>query len=264
MLPDAIASFRANGKTWLVTANEGDAREYAAYAEEARIKDLPLDKLAFPDRASLRLDGNLGRLLVSTVDADTDGDGDVDALYSFGGRSLSIWDEHGALVWDSGALLEQATADAFPEHFNVDTDDSQVEKRSDAKGPEPEGVTIGKLRGRQYAFVGLERIGGVAAFDVTDPAAPSLAAYVNNRDFDYDPFAPFEEGELDPDALFFGPIGDLGPEGLLFIPARRSPIGKALLVVCNEVSGTTTIWRVDPPPKAKGKSKGKSKTSGGK
>jgi hypothetical protein len=38
--------------------------------------------------------------------------------------------------------------------------------------------------------------------------------------------------------------GDLGPEGLTFVPAKRSPTGKALLIVSNEVSSTTTIWQV--------------------
>jgi len=32
---------------------------------------------------------------------------------------------------------------------------------------------------------------------------------------------------------------------LTFVPADRSPTGKALLIVSNEVSSTTTIWQVE-------------------
>ena len=38
-LPDAIASYKVGGKTFLITANEGDAREYDAFEEAVRIGD---------------------------------------------------------------------------------------------------------------------------------------------------------------------------------------------------------------------------------
>jgi len=138
----------------------------------------------------------------------------------------------GAQVYDSGDTIEVQTALARPDDFNSTNDENDsFDDRSDDKGPEPEGVVVGKLRGRQYAFVGLERIGGVMVFDVTDPYATSYVSYVNNRDFSV-------EDVENEDA------GDLGPEGLVFIKPEDSPIGEPLLVVGNEVSGSTTIYRV--------------------
>ncbi|MEO1654025.1 MAG: CHRD domain-containing protein, partial [Bacteroidota bacterium] len=67
-MPDAIASFEINGQTYIVSANEGDGRDYDAFSDEDRVKDLTLDPMAFPDAATLQEDENLGRLTVSTAD----------------------------------------------------------------------------------------------------------------------------------------------------------------------------------------------------
>lgn len=230
-LPDAIASYRVGGRTFLVTANEGDARDYAGFGEERRVKDLTLDPGAFPDAATLALDANLGRLRVTRTAGDIDADGDHDELYSFGARSFSIWSSEGELVHDSGDALERLIAAELPEQFNSTNDaNGSFDSRSDDKGPEPEGLALGRVAGRWLLFVGLERIGGVALFDITDPRAPRHLDYVNTRDFAGSPAA--------------GTAGDLGPEGLAFIPADESPTGEPLLAVGNEVSGTTTLFRL--------------------
>ncbi len=246
-MPDTIASYRFRGRTYLVTANEGDSRDYDGYSEEARVKDLTLDPDAFPDAASLQQNENLGRLLVTTADGDTDGDGDFDRLYSFGARSFSIRDAFGRLVYDSGDLIERLIADALPDHFNSNNDDNDsFDSRSDDKGPEPEGVAVGEIDGRTYAFIGLERVGGVLMVEVTNPYAPEVVDYINYRDFTVD--AQLPDGASNPLA------GDLGPEGLAFIPACDSPNGHPLLVVGNEVSGTTTLFQIDrmrPPRHAR-------------
>lgn len=245
-MPDSIASFTVGGQTYLITANEGDAREYTfdndlgeeetAFAEEQRIEDLTLDPTAFPDAAELQTDAAIGRLTVTTTLGDGDGDGDYEALYAFGGRSFSIWNGADAsLVFDSGDALEQITAAAFPDDFNSDNDENDsFEKRSDAKGPEPEGVAVAQFGASTIAFIGLERIGGVVAYDVTDPAAPVFLDYLNPRDFSV------ADVEADLSA-----VGDLGPEGLVVIPAEDSPTGEPLLVVGNEVSGTTAVYAID-------------------
>ncbi len=231
-MPDAIAQYVANGQTYLVTANEGDARDYAGFAEEERVKNLVLDPGAFPDAAALQTDDQIGRLTVTTANGDTDGDGDFDELYAFGSRSFSIWTPGGNLVADSGHDFEQITANLYPANFNSDHAENNFDNRSDNKGPEPEGLALARIGGRTFAFIGLERIGGIMVGDITDPNAPFFVSYTNPRDFTKDP------------AVDLAGAGDLGPEGLIYIPSAQSPNGKNLLVVSNEVSGTTSIFHV--------------------
>ncbi|MET0028408.1 MAG: choice-of-anchor I family protein [Candidatus Thiodiazotropha sp.] len=236
-MPDSIASYQYKGRTYIVTANEGDSRDYDGYSEESRIGNLTLDPDAFPDAATLQDNANLGRLLVTTAQGDLDGDGDFDQLYSFGARSFSIRDARGNLVFDSGDQFERIIAEQMPEQFNSNNDDNDsFDSRSDDKGPEPEGVAIGRIGRLTYAFIGLERVGGVMIYDITHPHAPRFVQYINNRDFSVD-------AEL-PDGSSNTLAGDLGPEGLIFIPASRSPNGDPMLVVGNEVSGTTTLYRM--------------------
>lgn len=234
--PDGVASFEADGATYYVTANEGDAfiGTDVFDDEEDRVRDLLLDPTAFPNADVLQTDEVLGRLEVSRFLGDTDGDGDFDQLVALGGRSFAIWNESGDLVFDSGDAFEQITAALLPTEFNANNDENgSFDNRSDDAGPEPEGVAIGEVDGRILAFIGLERIGGVMVYDVTDPTAPTFVQYVNNRNFSGDAEA--------------GTAGDLGPEGLTFISAEDSPNGAPLLVVANEVSGSTTVYSIEAP-----------------
>ena len=173
-MPDAIATYEVGGKTYVVTANEGDARN-----EDDRIGGLTLDPIAFPDAAILQMDENLGRLQASNINGDTDDDGDFDELWVYGARSFSIWDENINLVFDSGDDFEQITASQIPELFNSEeSDPNEFDGRSDNKGPEPEAVTVGMVNGRICAFIGLERVGGYMVYDVTDPNNPTFLNYV--------------------------------------------------------------------------------------
>ncbi|HEY0684138.1 MAG TPA: choice-of-anchor I family protein [Steroidobacter sp.] len=230
--PDAIASFRSGRKTYLVTANEGDARDWDGLEEEERVNSLTLDSAAFPDAEALQENDNLGRLNVTSTLGDANGDGVYESLYTLGGRSFSIWTTDGTQVFDSGSDFERVTAASNPEFFNASNDDRNFDSRSDNKGPEPEGLVLGTIGHRRYAFVGLERMGGVMTYDITNPLAPMFVDYTNNRDFSVDPAeAPA--------------AGDLGPEGLLFIDAKDSPTRTPLLVVANEVSGTVTLYKIE-------------------
>ncbi len=253
--PDALASYRVNGQTYLVSANEGDAREYIytaadqpscegaghtwdgdgdciSYAEESRVKDLMLDPTAFPNAAALQDDNEIGRLTVTLTNGDIGGDSDYDELYAYGARSFSIWDASGNQVWDSGDGLAQIVATEEAAYFNSTNDDNtSFENRSDNKGTEPEAATVAEIDGRFYAFIGLERQSAIAVYDVTDPQAPVYDQYVTNRNWAQ------VEGP--------GSGGDMGPEGIIYIPAGESPNGQALMVVTNEVSGSTSFYSVD-------------------
>jgi hypothetical protein len=225
--PDAIAAFKVRGKEYLLTVNEGDQRTYGDFVEAANCVDLPTDSLAFPPGS---LGPELARIDCSRASGDVDGDGDHDQLHVFGGRSFSILDSRMQPLFESGDLLERITAEELPDQFNsTDNRNDSLDSRSDDRGPEPEGVTVGEVRGRFYAFVALERVGGIVVFDVTRPAAPRFIEYVNTRDFS----GATPEGS------------DAAPEGLAFIPGCDSPTGKALLAVAFEVSGTTRMFEFD-------------------
>ena len=228
--PDSIASYRVKGKTYLVVANEGDARDYTGFSEEARVGSLTLDPAAFaaqgyPDvttgASGLRNNDNLGRLTVTNTLGNTDGDAEFEKLYVFGARSFSIRNADGGLVYDSGDELEQHTATLTPATFNSNGGTDTFDTRSDNKGPEPEGLALGKISGRTYAFIGLERTGGVMVYDISDPRSPQFVTYTNTTPT------------------------DLSPEGLLFIKRKDSPNGKPLLVVSHEVSNTVTIFQIE-------------------
>jgi len=238
-MPDSIASYRAkDGRTYIVTANEGDSRDYDGYSEEDRVKDLVLDSEMFPEAAFLQQDENLGRIKTTTANGDIDGDGDFDEIYSYGARSFSIWTTYGEQVYDSGADFELITADMIPTDFNSTNDENDsFDNRSDDKGPEPEGLAVGKILGQTFAFIGLERVGGIMVYNITNPKNVSFVDYLNNRDFSVE--AQLEDDSTNP------LVGDLAPEGLVFIPAWKSPNKKPLLVVGNEVSGTTTVFQVN-------------------
>jgi hypothetical protein len=244
-MPDGIESYTSRGQEYLVTANEGDAREWGDYVEGARVKDLgDPEETDAPGvctdspLAGLTGDEALGRLNVTTANGLEEDGTCYSELYSFGGRSFSIWTTDGEQVFDSGDELERVVADAVPDYFNSNHSESNLEGRSDDKGPEPENLTIGEVGGRTYAFVGLERVGGVIVYDITVPERSRFVTYVNNRDFS----VSVEDAE-DVDAAL-ADAGDLGPEGLTFVPASQSPTHEPLLVVGNEVSGTTTVFTV--------------------
>jgi hypothetical protein len=239
-MPDAIATLRVGGGTYLVTANEGDAREYpglnAAGTEVTEVEDVILDPATFSQYPQLqdRVDG-IGRLKITRFGGDTDGDGDYDRLLAFGARSFSVWTTDGQQVFDSGQQLEEITAKAYPDHFNASSTNTTIDDRSDDKGPEPEGVTVASVFGRTYIFVMLERIGGVMVYEATSPVSPRLVTYVNTRDITVaDPEEP-EPGEHP---------GDLGPEAARFVPAEDSPNGRPLLIVSNEVSGSLRVFEI--------------------
>ncbi|MEL6863102.1 MAG: choice-of-anchor I family protein [Bacteroidota bacterium] len=231
--PDAMVSYSVDGKTYLVTANEGDARDYDGYSEEERVDDLDLGPTYFPNQAYLQSDESLGRLKTTSANGDIDGDGQYEQIYSYGARSFSIWDAFGNLVFDSGDQFEKILSQVDPEHFNSTNDDNDSYKnRSDDKGAEPEAVNIATIDGISYAFIGLERMGGIMIFDISNPHDAQFVDYINNRNFNL----PAESTDA----------GDLGPEDIIFIDANDSPNGSPLVVTSSEVSGTVSLFGILP------------------
>lgn len=232
--PDAIEYFMAGGKAYLITANEGSARDYKGFTEEFRIKDneIVLDEEVFPGARHLKDDALLGRLRISRSSGDIDGDGRFEELYTFGGRSFSVWDAAtGELVYDSGAALEQITAadPVFGPLFNSQNDKNDFKARSDDKGPEPAAVQVAEVNGVPFAFIALERIGGIMVFGLRNPRAPEFVQYINTRTVDS-----------------LG--GDLSPEGLIYISPEDSPTGYPFVLAAHEVSGTIAAFEVLAAP----------------
>ena len=253
--PDSIATLKVRNEVFLLTANEGDARVYPTgddvipgvdegdiFNEEAALEDLDLDPAAFPDADTLQERANLGRLNVTSTLGDPDGDGLFNRLYSFGARSFSVWSvadfaattaltaPNAGLVYDSGDAFEQVTRSVYPLQFNASNSNTTRDNRSDNKGPEPEGIAVGRVGPRDYAFISLERIGGVMVYDVSNPRQPQFLQYVNTRSFGSDALP----GQ-----------NDSGPEGVTFVAAEDSPSGRPLLLVGNEVSQTLAVFEVE-------------------
>jgi 2',3'-cyclic-nucleotide 2'-phosphodiesterase/3'-nucleotidase/5'-nucleotidase len=247
--PDGIAVIGGGQQSFLVTANEGDPKDFydevtcpPCYTEKVRVRDITLDPGKFPDFSELQKNVNLGRLNITKVNGDTDGDGDFDELYMLGSRSFSIWTLDGQLVFDSGDDFEQITAAAVPLYFNTSEDENTLNARSDDRGPEPEQLVVGKVGPRQYVFVSFERISGIIVYDITNPYAPRFEQYINNRNFAVDP-QPCKKSIPPPDNCVN--MGDLEPEGLLFLSKEESPLGVPMLAVSHEASDTITLYRID-------------------
>ena len=230
-MPDAITSFTINGVTYLATANEGDSRaDFLGFRDETRGASLaagfvldaedPTPETGVYTLAQLNNNAVLGRLnfATSTYDiarGDTDGDGDVDRLYAFGGRSFTLWTTAGVPVFDSGSQIEREML----------ARGLWNESRSDDKGPEPEAVTFGVVDGVPLLFVGLERTNAVMVYNVANPAAPALVDVIN--------------------VTAASGIASTAPEGLLFIRASDNATGRALLAVTTEGNGATSVFAIN-------------------
>jgi LPXTG-motif cell wall-anchored protein len=252
-MPDTIASMQKGGETFLLTANEGDARDYDCFKEESTFADTAgADSFAsFWDTANdtVKANNKLG-VQKTTLAFPTKApvSGTTTNLYTFGGRSFSIWNSSGELVWDSGSQLEEIALRDYPAAFNSDSSDSaatpqlmvsgqpgRMDRRSTSKGVEPEALAVGTIGAQTFAFVGLERMGGIMVYDVSNPAAPSFVRYKN---------AALEGLALSPANNTTPGSYDVSPEGMVFVPAAASPNAKPMLIVANELSGTTTMYEV--------------------
>ncbi|MDE1464514.1 choice-of-anchor I family protein [Spartinivicinus poritis] len=269
-MPDGIASYTVNGNTYLVTANEGDSREYGfettqqvcdesnytwdeddyagtpdyttkvgyciAHIDEVRGKKLKVDN-QHPLAEALQDKKQLARLKVVQSKSKVDANNPV---YAFGSRSFSIWDDKGKLTFDSGNQFSQTIFALEPRQLNSTHNNNQSgDNRSDDRGGEPEVVEVASINDRHYAFIGLERQGGVMVYDITDPTNGRLITYVNNRHYDEDICTEVKDGDCK-NSVYNPSAGDLGPESIEYFQRQ----GKHYLAVSNEVSGTTSVYQL--------------------
>ena len=228
-MPDAVANYTVDGTTYLVTANEGDEKEYTGFNERTTVgaSTYILDATLFPNASVLKQTYNMGRFRVSNLSGNTDSDTDFEVISSVGSRSFSIFNATTKqIVFDSGDDFEKYTAANLPTLFNADHSDNISKGRSRAKGPEPEGVAVAQIGTQTFAFISLERVGGVMVYNITDPNNVTFVDYKNSRSTS-------------------AWAGDNGPEGITYIKPENSSNGKAYVLVANEISGTITIFEVD-------------------
>ncbi len=228
-IPDAMASYTVGGVTYLVTANEGDEKEYSGFEERVAVgaAAYQLDATVFPNAEMLKQSHNLGRFRATNLNGNLDADPQFEEINCVGARSFSIFNTATQqIVFDSGDDFERYTAANYPTIFNADHGSNTPKVRSRAKGPEPEGVTVATIADQTFAFIGLERIGGVMVYNVTNPNNPTFVDYKNTRSTS-------------------AYAGDHGAEGIIYIEPTDSPTGTGYVLVSNEISGTITIFEVD-------------------
>ena len=227
--PDGIAHFNVGGTNYLATANEGDERDVAGFTERTTVGNVAynLDPAIFPNASVLKQTYNMGRFRVSNAIGNTDTDPEFEEIRCLGSRSFSIFNaDTKQIVYDSGDDFEMYTAQQFPTIFNANHENNTPKGRSTSKGPEPEGITTALIAGKLFAFISLERVGGVMVYDITNPNAVTFVDYKNSRSTS-------------------AYAGDQGPEGITYIPAAQSPNNKGYILIANEVSGTITTFEID-------------------
>ncbi len=243
-MPDGVQNFKIGSTSYIVTANEGDEKDLSGFSERTTVgaTEYILDSTLFPQSSILKATYNLGRFRVSNATGNTDGDTDFEEIAALGARSFSIFNaDTKQIVYDSGDRFERYIAANHPLIFNADNEANGTKTRSRAKGPEPEGVALGVIGGQTYAFITLERTGGVMVYNVTDPSNPTFTDYKHSRT-----------------TSAYG--GDNGPEGIIYIAPENTTTGKGYVVIANEISGTLSMYEINSATLATGEIKNEKAT----
>jgi hypothetical protein len=184
-MPDTLAHFTRAGTTYVVSANEGDARPDDGDIGRAGAGGTAVDIVNngggdLTYGGSLNNTTGIGRLNILKDRGNLDADAGIEDPTMLGTRSFSIWNaETGALAFDSGSMIEAYVLANDPSLFNINKTQGTVDNRSDDKGPEPEAVAFGRILGRDFVFVGAERQNGIFMFDVTDFGNVEIVDYYN-------------------------------------------------------------------------------------
>lgn len=194
---NAIALLDANSETVIRIFSAGTSvREGVDLTEDDKIQlTAPFKGRREPDAIAFTPDGNY---LITANEGDTEHDAFGDDAWS-GGRGWSIFDLQGNVVYDNKNVEFLAL------QYGLYPDD-----RSENRGVEIEGVSVGTYGGRPVAFVGSERGSFLAAYDISNVQAPRLIGLM--------------------------PTGE-SPEGLLPIPSRN------LVLTANEGDGTVDLYQ---------------------
>lgn len=249
-MASAGATFSRRGEEYLLTVNRGNWREVGTYDEKTDVRAACANGQLDPVTCGqINAPDTISTLKIAKYPHRFDPTEfpKLDAPYSYGGRSFSILSDRGQRIYDSSSQLEALTYRACPAFFNSQSDQNTFDDRSGQKGPEPQGVAVGRVGQREYAFIALKRIGGIMVYDVTDPRNPIFEQYINNRDFAVEPKTslavlppPYNDTELYVNC----DAGDIQPEDVVFVDAQRSPIHEPLLLVTSDYSGSMTIFRI--------------------
>ncbi len=226
--PDAVQNYKVGNTHYIVTANEGDEKDLSGFSERTTVgaNTYTPDPSIFLQAAVLKASYNLGRFRVSSATGNTDGDSDFEEIAALGARSFSIFNaDTRQIVYDSGDQFERYIAANHPLIFNADNESNTVKSRSRAKGPEPEGVALGNINGQTYAFITLERTGGVMVYNITNPDNPTFTDYKHSR-------------------MTSAYGGDNGPEGIIYIAPENTTTGKGYVIIANEISGTLSMYEI--------------------
>ena len=250
--PDTIVSYNVAGKDYVVSANEGDDREYDGWKDYAKAEKLHENGVEFSTQLTtdiLKVQGR-GNLRI-LKDLGKDLNGSYSSLYLAGTRSFSIWDADGSQVYDSGALFEQELAKRFGDTFNTRVNDTDKKKEierlsqdeipfemlgnsayfwegvdasSHKKGCEPEALAIAKINDKFFAYIGLERQGGFFVFDISNPREAKFVEYNNDIKYDNLPSAS----------------GDLASEGMVHFVQNKIHY----LAIANELSSSVSLYQL--------------------
>ncbi|QBA20528.1 T9SS type A sorting domain-containing protein [Chryseobacterium indologenes] len=230
-VPDAVQNYKIGNTNYIITANEGDEKDLSGFSERTTVgaNSYTLDPVLFPNAGILKAAYNLGRFRVSSATGNTDGDSEFEEMAALGARSFSIFNaDTKQIVYDSGDQFERYISAYHPLIFNADNESNGIKNRSRAKGPEPEGVALGNINGQTYAFITLERTGGVMVYNITDPGNPTFTDYKHSRS-----------------TSAYG--GDNGPEGIIYIAPENTTTNKGYVIIANEISGTLSMYEVATP-----------------
>jgi 2',3'-cyclic-nucleotide 2'-phosphodiesterase (5'-nucleotidase family) len=244
-MPDGLATWSAAGETYVITADEGDAR-----VDDGDIKRLGtgsgnavsiygLASGFTPSTTNLdfgRLNILVDQSLNGPVFPTTSPNSDINKIVSMGSRGLSLWKKEAdnSLSFVSHLPLESELFNRDPQRHNANNGGLKTafDARSDDKGPEPEAVAVTTLAGGTViAVAGMERQNGVIVVDITNPASPQVLRYIN------------DSGQ-----------GLISPETVTIIDAPDSPTGTVLAVVGYEgiidgspaIAGGVGVYEINP------------------